>query len=156
VSVFAHQGLVLVLAVDIQQHAAKLFQLCQRAGVAVDEAAGAAVVADRAAQYALSAIVQFVFFQPGQGLRKVRDIEFRRYIRPFCAIAHGSGISPGSHGQPQSVQHNGLAGTGFPGQCGHAPVEIKLDVFGDRVIGNRKLAQHLCALRKSRYCDCVQ
>jgi hypothetical protein len=74
VGVGLEQGLVFVLAVDVDQQFAQRFEIAERAGRAVDVAAAAAFGGDHPAQDA-QAVVQVALGQPGMRLGNVHQVE---------------------------------------------------------------------------------
>ena len=106
VGVLAQQGLVLVLAVNVHQHAAQFLELGKRTGLAVNEGSGAALLADATAQDAVFGVIQFLLFQPVPGLGNARNVKACGNVGPLGAMAYRAGIRTTTHGQPQGIKNN--------------------------------------------------
>jgi len=103
------QGLVFVLAVDIDQQLAQGFQVTQRAGRAVDVATGAAFGGDDPAQDARPFIIKVALGKPGFGFGDVRQVEGRQDVGLVCAGAYHATVGAVAQGQAEGVEHDRLA-----------------------------------------------
>ena len=136
------QGLVFVLAVDLDQKPAQGGKLAERGRAAVDPGPRAAVGAHDPAQLAGIAVVEFVFAQPGQRGRGVGEPEFRRQFSAFGAVAHHAGVGAGAGEPHQRVHQQRLAGAGFARDHGHARPEGQFRAADDGKILEGEVAEH--------------
>jgi hypothetical protein len=60
------------------------------------------------------------------------------------AATHHVGFRSAAEAQPQRVDGNGFPGAGFPGDGGHAAVEIDFQFTNDSKITDGELRQHSC------------
>ncbi len=114
-----------VLAVNVDQVFAGLFQLGQRGSMAVDEAARAAGAIDGSAQDDLARVAVKVALGEPRGQRAPGvDIEFGRQLRPLGAAAHRCSIAAAADEQLDGIHQHRLAGAGFAGEHGESVTEI--------------------------------
>ena len=95
-----------MLAVDIHQRVAQIFQIIQRYRGSVDIAAGASVVIDYSAQHALVRVrlkYQIVVCEPGLSRLDVADRELRHDISSARAGSNYGFIGPIPEGEAQSA-----------------------------------------------------
>ncbi len=142
VGFLAQQRLVLMLAVDADQHLAELAHFRERRGGAVDVGPRAAVRAHRAAQQALVAVVQFALAQPGPGRRVVGHIEGGEHFRAVAAGAHHGAVGPFTQGQRQSVDDHRLAGAGLAADHGKAGLGLQLELVDGGEVANTEVREH--------------
>ncbi|MCY1358074.1 hypothetical protein D9M69_445910 [compost metagenome] len=142
VGVRLEQGLVLMLAVDVDQQLAQGLEVALGAGAAIDVGAGAAFGRDDPAQDAGAVVVQVAFGQPGAGFGDVGEVEAGEYVRLVGAGAHHAAVGAVAEGQAEGVEHDRLAGTGFAGDHGHAAFEFQVQVFDNGVVVDRQVYQH--------------
>ncbi len=136
------QGLVFVLAMDLDQQGAQFGQLAKGGRAAIDPGARAAVGTDHPAQLAVEIVVHFVLAQPGQRGRRVGQVELGREFGPFGAVAHDAGVGAGA-GQPhQGVHQQRLSGAGFARDHGHARPEGQFGGGDDGKILEAEQADH--------------
>jgi hypothetical protein len=136
------QGLMLVLAVDLDQAFAQFGQLRQRRGASVDPRARAAVGAQRASQLAVRALVELVFAQPGQRRRIRVDAEFGPELGAFGAVPHHSGIRARAGQEQQRVDEQGLARAGLARDHGKSRAQRDFDLADDREVLDVEGNQH--------------
>ena len=111
------QGLVRMLAMDVDQHFADLAQLRDGGGHAIDEGFRAAAVVDHAAQqHRAVAGVEFILGQPGLQYRRQRAGELGADVGLGRALAHHAGVSPPAQRQRQRVDQDRFAGAGLAGE----------------------------------------
>src|SRR5690625_356928 len=138
------QGLLAVLAVDVDQQAAQLAKILKGGGAAVDVAPGAAIAADDAAQQALAAVSvgQIPVLQPAAGLGDVLQIEQGMNFGLAGTGMDGSPVGPLPQDQRQRPQQDGFSRSGLAGQRRHASLEVDVDLFGDGIVFYAQMQQH--------------
>ncbi len=111
----AQERLVGVLAVQVDQPFARIFQLRERGGVAVDEAARAAGAVDRAAQHQLARIAgQVALLEPGG--HRFGNFEFAGELGALGTLAHHGGVAPAADQELDRVDEDRFAGARFTGE----------------------------------------
>ena len=132
-----------VLAVNIHQVLARLAQLRQRRGVAVDEAARPASAIDRAAQDDSVRIA----FKPGftdiPPYRVIaRKIKLGRQFGALRPLPHQRGVAASADQQLDRIDQDGFAGPRFAGEHAESGAGFELDALDDDEIPDAKRAQH--------------
>ena len=137
------QGLMRMLAMDIDQPLARLAQLAEGRRPAVDESARApALVDDPPQQHQAGIALEFGRAQPQRELGQRLDVEFGADVRAFAARAHHGGIAALAQGQRQSVDEDGFAGAGLAGKHGEAGLEFEFKRIDDDEIADAERPQH--------------
>lgn len=136
----AHQALVRVLAVDVDQAVAQLAQLRDGGGRAVDIRAAASLGVDHAAQGEFFVSVEFALGQPGTQRRG--GIEDGGDVGARGALAQHAGVAALAQRQGQGVDEDGLARAGLAGKHGEARAEMDLGLFDDDEVADMQGAQH--------------
>ena len=90
-----------------------------------------------------------MMLQPGAGFRDTGNVEAGGNVGALGAMAYGTGIGPATHGQPQGIEHNRLAGAGFTGQGCHTAVELEFNPFCNGVVRYRELCEHAATSARS-------
>ena len=139
-SVRVEQRLVLVLAVDVDQHPAELAELAGRRRPAV-QARGAAA-ADLAAQDQLGLRLEAHLGQQRAGGRDVGDLEDALHQCPLGAVADLLGAGPGTEREGESIDHQGLAAAGLAGEEVQAGAEADVGAGDQREVTNPERLQH--------------
>jgi hypothetical protein len=136
------QRLLLVLAVDLDQHRGQLGQLAQRGRAPIDEGARAAVGTDHAAQLALVLVVEFVVAQPlpGRGLFIQRELGGQ--FGAGGAVADHAAVGAQAGQEAQRVHHQRLAGAGLARNHGHARPELQFGGADNCKILDREVSEH--------------
>lgn len=142
------QGLVLVLAVDIDQQFAQRLEVAERAGRAVDVAAAAAFGGDHPAQDAQAFVVQVALGQPGVRFGNVHQVEGGQDVCLVGAGAHHAAVGTVAQGKAESVEHDRFA-AGLASDDGHATGDFEVEVLDDGVVVNGQVHQHGVGSRKS-------
>ncbi len=110
---------------NVDQVFAGLFQLRQRGGMAVHEAARAAGTIDGSAQNDLTRVAAQVALGEPRGQRTLGiDIEFGRQLRPLGTAAHRRGIAAAADEQLDGIHQHRLPGAGFSGEHGESVAEF--------------------------------
>ncbi len=136
------QGLVLVLAVDLEQPGSQGAQLADRDRTAVNPCARAALAADHPAQLAGAVFVEVLGGQPFAQVGARREVERRREFGAFAAVAHHRRVGAPAREQHQRVDEQRLAGAGFARHDGHAGAERHLGFADDREILDVETFEH--------------
>ncbi len=131
-----------VLAVDIDQQFAQGFQVTEGAGGAVDIAAGSPFSGDHSAQNARAVVFEVAFGQPGAGFRDVDQIEGGQDIGLVRTRADHAAVGAIAQGQAQGIEHDRLAGAGFPCDHAHPAIEFEIEMFNDGVVMYGQVHQH--------------
>ena len=139
----AQQRLVRVLAVNVDQVLAGLFQLGQRRGMAVDEAARAAGTIDGSSQNDLTRVAAQVTLGEPRGQRALGiDIEFGRQLRPLGTVAHRRSIAAAADEQLDGIHQHRLPGAGLTGEHSESVAEIDGGFFNQHEPPDVERAQH--------------
>ena len=136
------QGLVFVLAVDIDQQFAQGFQVAQWARRAVDIAAGAPLGGDHPAQNAGAFIIKVALGQPCFGFGDVRQVEGGQDVGLVGARAYHATVGAVAKRQAEGVEHDRLAGAGFACDYAHPAIQFKIQMFNDGVVMYRQVHEH--------------
>ena len=136
------QGLVFVLAVDIDQQFAESLEIAERAGRAIDIATRTAFGGNDPTQDARAVVFQVALGQPGMGLGNVDQIEGRQNVGLVGARANHAAVGAIAEGQAQGVEHDRLAGAGFPCDHAHPAIEFEIEMFNDGVVVYGQVHQH--------------
>ena len=142
VGIGLEQGLMLMLAVDIDQQFAKRFQVALRAGRAVDVRARAAFCGDDPAQNAGTVIVQVALLEPDLCFGNVFQIERGEDVSLVGTWTNHAAVGPVAQRQAQRVEHDGFASAGFASDYAHASIKLEIEVFDDGVVMYGKVHQH--------------
>ncbi|MNI18223.1 hypothetical protein D3C73_716250 [compost metagenome] len=137
------QGLVFVLAVNVDQQLAQRLEVAKRAGRAVDVAARTSFGCDDPAQDARAVVFEVAFGQPGAGFRNVDQIEGGQDIGLVGAGADHAAVGTITQGKAQRVEHDRLARAGFSGDHAHPAIEFEIEMFNDGVVVYGQVHQHM-------------
>ncbi len=135
-----HQQLVRMLAVDVDEHFAKLAQLRERRAGAVDERARPAVRIDHAAQHHGVLGVERVFVEPARDAVVRR--EFGGDVGAAAAGAHDARVGTFAEREGEGVDQDRFPGAGFTGKDGKAAVEFEIERGDDDEVADREVAEH--------------
>jgi hypothetical protein len=102
VGVGLEQGLVFVLAVDVDQQFAQRLEVAKRAGRAIDVAAAAAFGGDHPAQDARAVVVQVALGEPGMRFGNVHQVEGGEDVGLVGAGAHHAAVGAIAQGRPRA------------------------------------------------------
>jgi hypothetical protein len=137
------QRLVLVLAVDVDQVLAGGFELRERGGMAVDEAARAAAAVDGAPDNQRAGIAGEIRLNQPIGQRRfVFDFKFRRQLRALGALPHQPGVGAAADQQLDRVHQHRLARAGLAGKAGEAFAELERGFLDQDQVADIERAQH--------------
>jgi len=136
------QRLVFMLAVNVDQQLAQGLQITQRTGGAIDVAARTALGGDHPAQDARAVAVEVALGQPGAGFGDVHQVEGGEDVGLFGAWANHAAVGAIAQGQAQGVEHDRLAGAGFPCDHAHPTIQFQIEMFNDGVVVYRQVHQH--------------
>ena len=136
------QGLVGVLAVDVDQEVAQVLELAATRRSAIDEGARAALSHQQPAHDALAVIVQGLRGQPVSGRGAVGEIEAGDHLGAFLAGTDHGGIGLVPQGQAQGIDQDGFSGPGLAGQGGEAAVTVEFQAADDRQVLDEDVGQH--------------
>jgi len=142
VSVGFQQGLVFVLAVDIDQQFAEGLEITERAGCAIDIAARTAFGGDHPAQDARAVVFEVALGQPGMSFGNVDQVESGQNVGLVGARANHAAVGAVAKGQAQGVEHDRLAGAGFPCDHAHPAIKFEIEMFNDGVVMYGQVHQH--------------
>ena len=134
------QGLIGMLAVDVDQLPAEFAQGLRGRGDVVDVGAGTAVLADGAADKQFGLAFDIQRRQPLAERRVPLDHEDRGDVGLVGAAPDQPGVGARAQDQAQRVQQDRLAGPGLPGQDRHAGVKIQAQPVNHGEIIDNKLA----------------
>ena len=160
--VAAQQGLVGMLAVDVDEALREAAQHLDRDRPAVDVRSRAAVLRDGAPQEALAGgFVELVFLQPGTG----RGVGFRceqgSHFRPGCSGSQQCLAGALAEGEVQRIDENRLAGARLSGEDGQPGTELEIEAIDDRKVAQVQMGQHCsapergCSGRRSAFRACA-
>ena len=139
----AQQGLVGMLAVDVDQIFADLLELLHGGGTAVDVRARAARGFNDSAQQAFAFVArEIVFFEIlGKG-RNADGREFSADFGFFFSFANQPGLGTLAQHGSQRIDEDRFARTGFAGQHGETRLEFQVEPVDDDKISDTQGAQH--------------
>ena len=136
------EGLVFVLAVDIDQAFAERLQVALRAWRAVDVAARTAFCGNHAAEDARPVAFQVSLLKPFACAGNVVQIEAGQDIGLVRAGPYDAAVGAIAKREAERIEHDRLARARFTGDHGHAALELEIQVFDDGVILNGQMDQH--------------
>ncbi len=123
---------MLVLAMDVDQTLAQLFDLLQRRRPAIHVRARPSTRFENATQQADSGLVrQVVAVQPLRHAGQIVDGKLGADLRARAALAHQAGIAALAQHQGQGIDQDRLAGAGLPGERGEARLELEVEAVDD-------------------------
>ena len=135
--------LVLVLAVNVDQHLAEGFQVGHGHRRAVDIALGAAVAIHHPAQYAAVGVwlqFQVIVCKPLSGSGDIAGVELGTDVGLVGAAADHRLVGSVAEGKAQRAEHDRFAGTGLAGDHRHAGLELDLkDIDGGVILDGKQL-----------------
>src|SRR5205085_2186097 len=109
---------------QVDEPFAGIFQLRERGGMAIDEAARAAGAIDRPSQHQLAGIAgEVALLEPGA--HRLRDLEFAGELGPLRTLAHHGGIGTPADEELDGVDENRFTGAGFAGEDGEPLAELE-------------------------------
>ena len=139
----AQQRLVFVLAVNIDQMLARLAQLRERHGAAVDERARAAAAVDHAPHQTRAIVTRkFVVGEPGLQRLERSGLELGADLAFLGALPHDARVAALAEHHRQRVDQDRFAGAGFAGEHREAGRELEIHPVDDHEIANVQRAQH--------------
>src|SRR5690606_24867601 len=139
----AHQGLVRMLAVNVDGELARLAQLRKRGCVAIDEAARAAAAIEGAAKEQTAGIaLELAGLEPGRQLAFGKDVELRGELGTLAAFAHHAGLGPAADEKLDRVDEQRLPGAGFPRERREPCAELEGRALDDDEIPDFERTQH--------------
>ena len=141
------QGLVLVLAVDLDQQTGQFGELGDGDRAAVDPGPRAAVGAQGAAQLAGAVVVaalveHFLLPEPGQRFRAVAQVELGVEFGAFGAVADHAAVGAHAGEEAEGIDQQRFAGAGFAGNDGHSGAEFEFGGGDDGEVAKREACQH--------------
>ncbi len=137
------ERLVRVLAVQVDQLLAQRAELRQRHRVAVDEGPRAALRIEHATHQHLAVLVgKRVLGEPGTRVRRVGDVERGRELRPFGAGPDLPHFEAVAEQEPERVEEDRLARTGFAGEHGKPGIELEVERVDEHEVADRQVAEH--------------
>ena len=136
------QSALVVLAVDLDQGCADRFQRLHRGGLVVDEGAGTAVGKLHAAQNHLAGVFKAVGGENRQRGMALREVEHRRDLALFDAVADEPGIAAATQRQRESIEKNGFTCAGLAGQHRQTAGKLDIEPFDQDDVTDRKTGQH--------------
>ncbi len=136
------QGLVFVLAVNVDQQFTECLEVAKGAGRAIDIATRASFGGDDPAQDAGAFVVQVAFDEPVARFRDVLQVEGGQDVGLVRPGAHHAAVGTITQGQAESIEHDRLAGTGFAGDDAHPAIQFQIEVLDDCVIVYGQVHQH--------------
>ena len=125
------QGLVFVLAVDLDQVRGQVSQLRKGCGAAVDPGPRSTVRAQGAAQLADATIVEFVLPEPGIRARGIDQLESGAQLRACGAVADHAAVRPQPGQEAECIDQERFAGAGFAGNDRQAGSEFHFGSAGN-------------------------
>ncbi len=138
------QGLVCMLAVNIDQPFARLAQLAERGRPAVDESARAPALVDHPPQQnRIGVALEFGCPQPSREFGQGLNIELGADVGAFATGTHHGGIAALAQRQRERIDQDGLAGSGFAGEHGETGVEFEFERIDDDKIADAERPQHV-------------
>ena len=141
---FVIERVVGVLAVDVDQLLADVFELGEGGSLVVDKAAAAAFGVDNPAQAQFGGVFvqQPLIAQLGCQIGQGGKVEQGRQARFFGAGAHLGVIGFVAQEQADGIKGNRFAGAGFAGEHGKAALEIEIEFFNQDKVLQRQCEQH--------------
>ena len=136
------QHLVSVLTVDVDQQLTQVPELGEGDGNPVDIAARAPLGGQYPPDDALTVIFKLVGGEPGPGGRITLQQEAGTHLGLVAARAHHAGFGALPQAQPQSIDGDGFARPGLPGDAGHPRLQIELEKLDDGEVVDGQLGQH--------------
>ena len=136
------QCLVFMLAVYLHQQGRELGQLRQRRRSPVDPGARATVRPQGAAQLALPVVVHVLRGQPCGRRGCIRQIEHRRQLRAFRAVADHPAVGTGAGQEAERIDQQRLARAGFTRDHGQARRKVQLRDGDHGEIADGEMGQH--------------
>ena len=110
-----------MLSMDINQFFTQLSEGCKRHWCVVDKGAGAPFDSEYPAHQAVAGVIQqLLLVQPLFRLTAVSEIKSRSNLGFFMAAADQADVSLVAQHQPERVDQDGFACTGFTGESAHA------------------------------------
>ena len=136
------QGLVGMLAVDVDEQAAERLQVLEIHGLAVDEGTRPPIRADEPAQRARRVVVEPALGEPAESTVVFRHVERHADLRTLRVVANGGGVRSVAQGEPERIDENGFAGARLAGHDVQAAAELDFDFVNDGVVLYADQAQH--------------
>ena len=137
------ERLVRVLTVQVDQLLAQRAELRKRHRVAVDEGPRAALRVEHAAHQHFAVLVgERVLGEPGARVRRVGDVERGRELRPLGAGPDLPHFEAVAEQEPERVEEDRLARTGFAGEHGEPGIELEVERVDEHEVADRQVAEH--------------
>ena len=137
------QQLVIVLAMDVEQHLAQLAQLRGGGRAAVHEGARASGGVDGAAHEACAvAFVEFLGREPFAHRRQRGDVEIGAHLGALRPGAHHARIGAVAEREREGIDEDRLARAGLAGQRGEAARQLEVEPVDDHVVADGECSQH--------------
>jgi len=138
------QGVVGMLAVDIDQVLARRLELLDGGSAAVDEGARAAAGFDHAAQQQHALLPrQIVLVQQGDQFGQAVERELGRHFRALRAFAHHAGLGALAQDQGKGIEQDRLAGAGLAGEHGKSGMEVQVEAIDQDEVSEGQGEQHV-------------
>ena len=131
-----------VLPMQIDEPLAKLAQLRERRGTAVDPCAASSLCINHAAQQHVAVGDHRLFGEPCDRRGRVDHIEFGREFGALGAGTQLPQLEAVAEEEREGVEENRFPGACFAGQHGKARVEFDVERFDDDEIANREKPEH--------------
>ena len=139
---FSTEGLVKMLAVNVDQHLAEALQLLHRHGVAIDECSRPAIGVNDSPQQAFVVLVKRVFLQPRSRMRQCRYIELGAEFCTFGTASNELAATSFAEHEAECVDEYRLTGPCFTRQDCHAGRKLCSNSIDDRKIPNLQIDEH--------------
>ena len=134
-----HQLTAVILPVNIDQEAAKFFQLGGRYRIPTHAAAAFPVEADTTLNDQLVLCLYIVFREPLLGIRQIEHRGHKTFFRP---VPYQIPADTLTQHRTDGINDNGLAGAGLTGQHIQSRLELNVRSFDDGNILNMQFVQH--------------
>jgi hypothetical protein len=137
------EGLVRMLAVDVDQELADLLQLRERRAVPVDEAAGAPGAIDGAPEEKAAGVaLQVVFLCPCANQALIGKFKLGRQLCALGALPHHGRVRAPADQELDRIDEDRLAGAGLAGEHRESGLELEARGLHDHEIADLERAQH--------------
>jgi len=144
-----------MLTMNVDQTIGQCLELSHRGRAAVDPRAAATIGVHRAAQQQAVLDGETLLFEPWP--QRGRRVEFGRDVAACCAFAHHTALSPGTQGELQRVDQDGLAGAGFAGEHAEAALQFQVQrLHDDKILKDDASKAHRVMLPRSSAAFCAR
>jgi hypothetical protein len=128
-----------MLAVNLDQMAAKLTQQTNACSLIIDENTRTAVTILHTAQNNIAVITDFIVFEEIAGGMVDTDIKHRRHLSLIRTMTHKGSIASGAKRQRQAVEQNRFTRTGFTGENRQSFLKLDIEFLNQDNIADRQL-----------------